>query len=688
MRIRRRLRASLAALALIAGAVGLSAGPAGATSSIASGVFVACGYSSPVPITVSIGSGCTSLPDAVTAAESYGGAGVHALIEMMPGNYCPIDIPSATDQLTFQGVGVAGVDTSGGPVGVGGFEAALTTFAWNLAGCGDGITPSAMIAANGYLAASPLTFENLTIDGTAGTDIGMNIDGAALNLRDVLIQNEDQTGLAYENGPDEDMHVANSAFLGNGDGVVIQGEGSVDESTLAANVVGLDLDGDIHLDNDTVSHNQLGIDIPDPGNTVQMANTIVGDNANHDCEGVVGPGRDLEPGGAAAGNGNNLFGTTCKSGVSTDIALTHAVADTAANGGPTPTILPPSQAVGAAAPRHCHSTGSDQREFVVKAGAACDIGAVEKGGVGTIKPTTTPTRLTFGSATVSQPKSAAVKVFNAGGDLMGISAVDLTGAGFAIAAGGDGCTLHVIGRQPRSACVVTITAAPAEPTDTGSLSIHTTGGNLTVKLSATDASSLTAPKPRQISYGRMTTLRTTLTDAATHAAIAGTHVTLLSRADGSAKFRSVATVVTDSHGAAKERVAPHANTQYEWSFPGSAGHGSRITTPTTVSVAQSVAAALQPAKDRPGKAVMVYGTVSPNESGRSVTLERLVHGKWTSLKATAKIKLQKLPNHRKLLGYVLSYRPTTSGEEALRVSRSATRTNAAGVSKRLTLTVT
>jgi hypothetical protein len=97
---------------------------------------------------------------------------------------------------------------------------------------------------------------------------------------------------------------------------------------------------------------------------------------------------------------------------------------------------------------------------------------------------------------------------------------------------------------------------------------------------------------------------------------------------------------------------------------------------------------LSASKVKHGKEIKVFGTVSPNESGRTVTLQRLVSGTWKTLAVTAKIELQKLPNHKKVVGYVLTYGPNSSGKQTLRVSRTATSTNAGGVSSRLKLTVT
>jgi hypothetical protein len=89
-------------------------------------------------------------------------------------------------------------------------------------------------------------------------------------------------------------------------------------------------------------------------------------------------------------------------------------------------------------------------------------------------------------------------------------------------------------------------------------------------------------------------------------------------------------------------------------------------------------------------AQLVHATLSDSKvkAGKTVRRQRLVSGKWKSLSISAKIKLQTLPNHKKVVGYVRPCTPTSHGKLKLRVTRSKTSTNAAGTSKRLKLTVT
>jgi hypothetical protein len=92
---------------------------------------------------------------------------------------------------------------------------------------------------------------------------------------------------------------------------------------------------DVLIQNETTD----GLFSQSGGDTIQLANSIVADNIGTDCSGeALGVGGDLKPGGVS--------------------------------GGPTPSILPPSQAQGSAAQGFCTSTVTDQREFLVSPGAS------------------------------------------------------------------------------------------------------------------------------------------------------------------------------------------------------------------------------------------------------------------------------------------------------------------------------
>ena len=618
----------------------------------------------------------------------------------------------------------------------------------------------------------------------------MHFVNVALNLRDVLIENESTAGLYYQSGEDTDMQANNSAFIDNGVGAEVFGEASIDESTMADNTIdGLYVDNvDVHLDNDTIAHNATGVEISGFGNDVQAANTIVGANTSKDCDGtVIG---DWEPGGVNGGNGNNLIGFTCAVSDATDVTLTDSIADLSENGGPTPSIVPPSQAQGAAEPGYCGSTGTDQREFLHSAGATCDIGAVDSSDSATIVPTGSPDSVDFGTTPTNEPTSATATIYNSGGDIMGISEISITGAGYTILK--ENCTYAVLLHQLSTSCVIGIQAAPSALGEAdGTLKVQTTGGELDIPLtvtgaapvaapdaptavhgtagnnrvslswtapaddggqaidtyavryssndgsswtdgpttsntsaavtgltngkayifevaanndfatgsysapsasltphSASDQSAMTAPATATIKYGASTSLATTLTDSTTHADLASASLVLLARAVGAPSYSQVGTAVTSSHGVAKARVHPTVNTHYKWSFAGSAGHSARVSPLGTISVAQVVHAALSSPHVKPGKRDKVYGTVSPSESGKVVTLQRLVSGRWTSVGVSARITLQTLPNHKKVVGYILSYQPTAKGKQTLRVVRAATSSNAAGASPHLRLTVT
>jgi hypothetical protein len=196
-----------------------------------------------------------------------------------------------------------------------------------------------------------------------------------------------------------------------------------------------------------------------------------------------------------------------------------------------------------------------------------------------------------------------------------------------------------------------------------------------------DTSALTAPAARSMKAGTVRFLNATLRDHDTSAPIAGARVTLT----GGGKTTNT---TTDGRGIARAKVHPTANTTYTWRYAKTKKHGAATTT-ETVAVEQAVRASLSHSRVKRGHSVVIFGTVSPNEKGKAVVVQELVNGAWKALPQHATIKSQLLPGgHHKVLGYAYPYTPTKSGKHSLRVSRAKTPKNAAGLSKRLLLTVT
>jgi hypothetical protein len=202
-----------------------------------------------------------------------------------------------------------------------------------------------------------------------------------------------------------------------------------------------------------------------------------------------------------------------------------------------------------------------------------------------------------------------------------------------------------------------------------------------------DTSSLTHPSPSTTKDGGSVKLSTTLSDGTRHGTVANATVTLLARPASGGTFHSAGTAKTASTGAASLTVKPTKNTQYEWQYAAHGAHAAATSGTWQVTVAQAVAATLAHTSIQHGKTGEVYGTVAPSASGLAVSLQYEHHGNWVTL-TTAKTKKQKLPNNKKVVGYALKHTFASKGTVHLRVTRAATATNAAGVSKTLTLKVT
>jgi 5-hydroxyisourate hydrolase-like protein (transthyretin family) len=199
-------------------------------------------------------------------------------------------------------------------------------------------------------------------------------------------------------------------------------------------------------------------------------------------------------------------------------------------------------------------------------------------------------------------------------------------------------------------------------------------------------STLTASHAATITYGGSTTLHTTLTDQTTGQPIDGAKVKLLARAN-SAGYSEVASATTDSDGVGEAKVSPKVNTTYKWTYDGDDVHHRATSLVSTVTVTQIVHAALAKRSVKRGKTAEVYGTVKPNGDGKTVGLERRAAHHWKVL-ATARLQLQKLPNGKRKIGYILPFTAKPKGTLVLRVFSDTTRQTAGGISRHLKLTVT
>lgn len=194
-----------------------------------------------------------------------------------------------------------------------------------------------------------------------------------------------------------------------------------------------------------------------------------------------------------------------------------------------------------------------------------------------------------------------------------------------------------------------------------------------------DASTLTIAAPTTVRYGAVAAFSARLTDAVTHAGIAGQNLALYRRATSTSAWAYSRTVTTSSTGTAAVSLALAANGQYYFRYAGSATHKSVNSAVKVVTVSQILSVYRSATSVRHGAYVSIYGTVAPAGTGQLVYLQRYYSGAWHSL-TRATIKSQKLPNGHVATGYVLPYKLTVAGTYTFRTYKPATSTLVAGYS--------
>jgi hypothetical protein len=195
---------------------------------------------------------------------------------------------------------------------------------------------------------------------------------------------------------------------------------------------------------------------------------------------------------------------------------------------------------------------------------------------------------------------------------------------------------------------------------------------------------LTISGPSAIRAGKHAVLNAALTDTATLAPIGGATLELFAR-HGTSSWVSLGTVLADAGGDARSTVSPTHNTRYEWRFAGDATHGAAVSAVHVLTVRQVVTAHATDHHVTLGGTLDIYGTVSPREPGKSVTLQRRTHGVWVSAGTRATIVRRALPDGTHRYGYVISVTVHHAGTVHYRVHRSATSRNGAGSSRTITV---
>ncbi|HTW20159.1 MAG TPA: fibronectin type III domain-containing protein [Mycobacteriales bacterium] len=482
------------ALVLVAVAV-LGAAPLAhaAGRALPDGTFVAC--PDVTTLAYSTTYSCENLTSAITAAEAWNAnSRENATIDLLPGQYCPVQLPYDPYPLTIQGVGFAGVKNASDVDSYTGFEADLSEFTWSDAHC-------TAIAGDDYFLENQLNLQepaeiwgtidlvNFTVNGagSGAPTSGVDITNAPLSVRDLLVENVSQYGFDFTDSEDfYNGNIENSAFIDNGVGAFInagQSHGvSIDESTFAGNTeYGVDGGGFFVLGGDTIAHNVDGIG----GSIDQLASSIVGDNTSFDCDGAI-----------SEDAGDNVLGGDCNPNTTLsdpDKTLTSTIGSLSTGDAITPSIQPVTEAaIGAA---ECGNIdGTDQEELVAD-DSSCDAGSVQT--AGTSADPAPSGDIDFGAVATNDPMSQTERL-SAGGGLVSISGVDAdvtsgTG-GFAVTS--DNCTYAplLVASFGQGACSVTVQATSADDSGAtaGTLTIHTSDGDITVNLASSGAPAVQA----------------------------------------------------------------------------------------------------------------------------------------------------------------------------------------------------
>jgi hypothetical protein len=195
---------------------------------------------------------------------------------------------------------------------------------------------------------------------------------------------------------------------------------------------------------------------------------------------------------------------------------------------------------------------------------------------------------------------------------------------------------------------------------------------------------LTAPAKAAVVYGKSVTVHTTM--KASGLPVPNTGVQLQKQVPGSTAWTSAGTAHTNSSGVASLTIKPTRTLTYRWAFLGNTSIAPGVSSTAKIQVAQSVTIALSAHSVTHGKKVKVYGLVAPGAKGQKVTVQRKVGSTWKKI-GTATLKVQKLPNGKKTLGYLLTYKPSAKGKQILRATKAKTVSVSAGTSKTVTLKV-
>ena len=137
-----------------------------------------------------------------------------------------------------------------------------------------------------------------------------------------------------------------------------------------------------------------------------------------------------------------------------------------------------------------------------------------------------------------------------------------------------------------------------------------------------------------VTYGGATTTTATMTTAGTTTRLAGRALRLYQRRHGTTAWALVGTYATGATGVASVRQVPTVNTDYRWSFPGSATELGAEGPVRVVGVAPRVAASLSAGTIALKRSAALTVSVAPSHRGQRVWLQRLSGRTWVNVTST------------------------------------------------------
>jgi hypothetical protein len=201
-----------------------------------------------------------------------------------------------------------------------------------------------------------------------------------------------------------------------------------------------------------------------------------------------------------------------------------------------------------------------------------------------------------------------------------------------------------------------------------------------------DASALTISKGSKIAYGKTVKIAGTIKDAATHKAVSGATVSLYAKVSGSSAYKKLKSLKSTSAGALSATgLKPTKTTTYQLRYTGTPAHKAANSATNVVTVARTATVKASVKSIKKGKSAKIYGVVAPVAGGKA-TIEKKSGKKWVTV-GHATIKKEKLPNGKKAIGYVVSYKGTAKGKFTFRVSVASVSGYAAVVTTTVTVTV-